>query len=65
MPLDCRLIHTVGFHEHMFCPTNLDIDKFQDSIEVMPILGMLQWGFPLGLVTISQLCQNLGLNGLY
>ena len=42
---------------------NLDIDKFQDITEVLPILGALKWGFfPFG---ASQFCKNLGLNSLF
>ena len=26
-------------------PTNLDIDKVQDSTEVLPILEVLKWGY--------------------
>ena len=40
-----------------YCPTNLDIDQFQDSTEVLPILGVLDWVFfPFG---ISRFCKNL------
>ena len=38
------------------------IDKFQDSTEVLPILGMLEWVFPFG---VSKFCNNLGLNFLF
>ena len=31
-----------------YCPTNLDIDQFQDSTEVLPILGVLEWVFSFG-----------------
>ena len=49
-----QLIHNVGFYEGVF----LDIDKFQDSTIryclLAPILGVLKWGFPLGLVNFVQ-----------
>ena len=41
---------------------NLDIDQFLDSTEVLPILGVLEWGFQLG---VSQFCTNLGLNCVF
>ena len=46
----------------MYCPTNSDIYKFQDSTEVLPILGCLSGFYPFG---ISQFCNNLGLNFLF
>ena len=37
----------------------LRLDKFQDSAQVLPMLGVLQGYFPLG---VNQLCKNLGMN---
>ena len=34
-----------SFKVCLYCSTNLDVDKFQDSTEVLPILGVLKWGF--------------------
>ena len=51
-----------SFEVCWYCPTNLDIDKFQESTEVLSIMGVLEWGFPL---RVSQLCKNIaGLNCL-
>ena len=44
------------------CSTNLDIDKFQDNTEVLPILGYSSGVSPLGLVNFA---KNLGLNYLF
>ena len=41
----------------VYCPKNLDIDKFQDSTVryclLTPILGVLEWSFPFGLVNFA------------
>ena len=47
-----------SFEVCWYCPTNLVIDKFQESTEVLVILGVLEWGFSF---RGSQLCKNLGL----
>ena len=31
-----------SFEVYCLCPTNLDIDNFQESTQVLPILGMLK-----------------------
>ena len=41
---------------------NVNIDKFQDSTEVLPILGVLEWGFSFG---VSQFCKKIGLICLF
>ena len=43
------------------CSSNLNIDQFLDSTEVLPILREFKWGFQL---EVSQFCSNLGLNYL-
>ena len=57
-----RLTRIISGVQPWYCPTNLDIDKFQDSTEVLAILGVLEWGFSFG---VSQLCKNSCLNCLF
>ena len=42
-----------SFKVCLYCPTNLDIDKFQDSTEILPTWGCLSVVFPLGLVNLK------------
>ena len=37
------------------CLTNFGIDQFLDSIEVYPILWVLEWGFQLVLINFAQI----------
>ena len=65
-PFQCyhRLIHHADKNEQQFegvllkCPTNLDIHKFQDSTQVLPILGVLEGVYSLKLVSFEKQQQQ-------